>query len=369
MFIKTRLSKSASIANTLRDDLSALRLAADQRVASASEVAERFEVSVPTAHEAINLLVDEGLLYRVRGSGTFVKNNSAQRPLRIGLADSSIMPVDSKVRKILDCHIEMAYKFLLEKNCEVHIFSYLEFVNTPVQRLAEKYDGFLVSINYMDSKTLDKLGQSGRPFVFYRGDFQISENHSQVYYDISQGARECLQSLALDKGERPVLFYEESRSGLSSMQVWRQALLEAGLAEKNISLVSMLASEREISCYRLVRVHHREYRQRLLLAFNDEIAANLIRGFFDEGMQPGRDYRLASMGNREGYGYRLAEEPVIASVDMPMQSMAEEACKLLLRIIEQPSKVSFSVRIPTSFINRKSLTAKNNENIKAKTGA
>ena len=61
-------------------------LAEGVRLSTAPLMAERFGVSVKTVHRAVGHLVDKGLVYRVRGSGTYVSNRGAAvGGLRVGL--------------------------------------------------------------------------------------------------------------------------------------------------------------------------------------------------------------------------------------------------------------------------------------------
>ncbi len=354
MITRAKISKSRRIAEAMREEFRNFRAKEGTPTASASEIAEQFGVSVPTAHNAINLLVKEGILYRVRGSGTFFKDVAEMQHLRIGLADCSIVPMSLPMQKILNCHIDFAFRYLTEQDCDVHILSYHELMNISPDRLNGEYDGFIVSHNYLDPRSIGVLRKIRHPLLIYRGDFPLGEPFTQIYYDHSKGMREVFEQIILRKDEKPIIFYEKSPSGIHTMQFWKEHLIAAGIPEEQISYEIMDASEREITCYRLVRVHGREYRSRLLLAFSEEIAINLIKAFHDEGMEPGRDYLLASTGNREKYGYRLAPEPIIASIDMPIETMAEEACKLILYLIRQPTAGAISMKIPTTFILRKS---------------
>lgn len=53
----------------------------DQMISSERELAEEFEINRLTVRQAINELVNEGLLYRQRGVGTFVSSPKIEQPL------------------------------------------------------------------------------------------------------------------------------------------------------------------------------------------------------------------------------------------------------------------------------------------------
>ena len=74
---------------------------------SARDFAARFKVSMLTANRALNRLVDEGLLYRVQGSGTYVKeiqpySNALGDDLESGLANASPFEL-FELRELLEC--------------------------------------------------------------------------------------------------------------------------------------------------------------------------------------------------------------------------------------------------------------------------
>jgi GntR family transcriptional regulator, mannosyl-D-glycerate transport/metabolism system repressor len=61
------------VANQIKKQILSENLDKDDAIPSEQKLAEAFEVSRVTIRQAIKLLVDEGILYKVRGSGTYVK--------------------------------------------------------------------------------------------------------------------------------------------------------------------------------------------------------------------------------------------------------------------------------------------------------
>lgn len=60
------------LAAILRGQIETGELAPGQQLPSAMQLAERYEVAVPTVRKALNLLKSEGLIVGVAGYGTFV---------------------------------------------------------------------------------------------------------------------------------------------------------------------------------------------------------------------------------------------------------------------------------------------------------
>jgi GntR family transcriptional regulator, mannosyl-D-glycerate transport/metabolism system repressor len=61
------------IANQIKKQIQSDNLDKDDAIPSEQKLSESFNVSRVTIRQAIKLLVDEGILYKVRGSGTYVK--------------------------------------------------------------------------------------------------------------------------------------------------------------------------------------------------------------------------------------------------------------------------------------------------------
>lgn len=69
------------IASHLRDELLAGRYGEEGRMPSEAQLGRRFGVSRPTAARALRALVDEGLIERRAGSGTFAKSKTSRSPM------------------------------------------------------------------------------------------------------------------------------------------------------------------------------------------------------------------------------------------------------------------------------------------------
>src|SRR5215510_11851909 len=72
-----RLPAYLTIEHALRAEIA--RLQPDDPLPTEAELCRRFGVSRMTAREGVRRLVDQGLLYRVRGRGTFVARPAVHR--------------------------------------------------------------------------------------------------------------------------------------------------------------------------------------------------------------------------------------------------------------------------------------------------
>ena len=67
------------IASMLEDDILRGILAEEEQVPSTNELARAYSINPATAAKGINLLVEEGVVYKKRGVGMFVAQGAAER--------------------------------------------------------------------------------------------------------------------------------------------------------------------------------------------------------------------------------------------------------------------------------------------------
>lgn len=67
------------IAERIEEDILAGRLAEEAQVPSTNQFAALYQINPATAAKGVNLLVDQGILYKKRGMGMFVATGSRER--------------------------------------------------------------------------------------------------------------------------------------------------------------------------------------------------------------------------------------------------------------------------------------------------
>jgi GntR family transcriptional regulator len=73
------IPKYIQLANLLREKLAAREYSPGQQIPTETELCERYKVSRVTVREAIDRLVQENLLYREQGRGTYVTPQKLKR--------------------------------------------------------------------------------------------------------------------------------------------------------------------------------------------------------------------------------------------------------------------------------------------------
>ena len=67
------------IAERIEEDILAGRLAEEEQVPSTNQFAALYQINPATAAKGVNLLVEQGILYKKRGLGMFVATGSRER--------------------------------------------------------------------------------------------------------------------------------------------------------------------------------------------------------------------------------------------------------------------------------------------------
>ncbi|WP_066187893.1 MULTISPECIES: GntR family transcriptional regulator [Gracilibacillus] len=66
------------VANKIKEDIISSQLVAGDMIPSEAKLSEMYQASRVTIRHAIKLLIDENLLYRIHGSGTYIKKNKME---------------------------------------------------------------------------------------------------------------------------------------------------------------------------------------------------------------------------------------------------------------------------------------------------
>ncbi|MEZ9564407.1 GntR family transcriptional regulator [Vibrio artabrorum] len=134
------------IADTLREKIKSGELPVGSILPTESELQTKFDVSRVTIRKAMQLLVENDLLYRQRGSGTYVKAPRAQHNVLqlTGFVEEVSAQGKTPSSKIitfelLDCTQPIAKKLNLEVGSEVYSIRRLRLINDEPEVLEHTY--------------------------------------------------------------------------------------------------------------------------------------------------------------------------------------------------------------------------------------
>ncbi len=178
--VRHRRGKISDAAAVLRREFSDPAVRKGMLAPSARECARRFGISIPTAHEVLKQLAVEGIVYRVRGSGTFIRKTPGAAECRIGLLECPSSPVPPGLTSVYNSEIANITRYMKKSGWAVRNVSYPELQDRKTaMELLRSFDGMLISRTYVDDYSLPLFRKSGVPFVVFRLQNRMPEEISQ----------------------------------------------------------------------------------------------------------------------------------------------------------------------------------------------
>lgn len=340
------------VADGLRREIVQGKLAGDTPLMSTRKIADFYRVSALTANRAVERLVNEGLVYRVKGSGTYVKGSDAPRRgcrFLVGLASEMAFANES-----LRNYSERPMDYLRSHQAEVQIIPYCDLSNPEVmKREFGHLDGVLLAAASHDEKTESILLGLGCPVVMYQCDYIRDTPFDQVTWDYVPAYRDILQRIEDLEHRRFLFIHESHRNGIFRVEKFIEMLLAAGGKQSNIRRLAVgWRCGSEMGAYKSALDEVKNMQGDLIFSSSDIVSASVLSAFDGAGLKEKRDYELISCDDLEGQGFRPFPHPRMTTVHHPRVEAAETAAKLLLERIRQPSPYTSIIKIATSLVIR-----------------
>lgn len=131
--------------NELLKDIKQAKLAQDQKVPSENEMARSYKVSLITVRKALSDLVQEGILYRIQGKGTFVAAPKINRIVNLmsftdEMKQKGILPTTQLVRFSMESVDDDVARILqLGEDRKAWYFERLRFGNDEPMAIQRTY--------------------------------------------------------------------------------------------------------------------------------------------------------------------------------------------------------------------------------------
>lgn len=344
-----RTMRVKDLAEAVREEIKSAKLPPGAALLSAKELAERHGVSALTAHRALKTLVDAGVVYGVRGSGTFVAGKRA--PSRfIGVAMSSEANGAFHMRLLMGIQQEARRRNVIPLQ---HIAS----PRKPSPVFEEEVAGWISVAEPLDDITA--LVQ-GKPVV-YLHNRDIRGRSDCVLEDCQDGLRQAIQRLhAL--GHRRFAYFDVRPWGGHQAErygAFHQILSEFDLPAPPPEWVvtptrkdrSIADVEQKLRTFLAAWLQMAE-RPSALLTAADVYGLALLRVAPEFGVSIPRD--LSVVGYDDEPACELST-PTLASIAQPMEEMGVEAMRRLLDKIEAPDMEPKTIRVGMKYIERASV--------------
>lgn len=328
------------------------------KLSSENELSRKFGISRQTVRTAIGILEEQGVLRRVKGSGTYLsdrRRESLEQRSRIAVlttyVDSYIFP------KI----IQGIEETLFERGYSVQI----AFTNNTLER--EKsvlsdiisrddvagviVEGTKSGLPNPNIPFYKKLQARKIPIIFINTYYpELSVPH--VSLDDVQAARKAVDYL-IGKGHRDIgaVLKLDDGQGRQRYLGYLQAMDSAGYSVTDSRMVWIDTDESKQLAYCTDKILNRLESCSALFCYNDQIAFQLVRILSDRGIRVPEDVSLISIDDSD---LAIHSEVQITSLPHPKEKLGAKAAELLLRMIDSGKPVD-SYEFGTRVVERDSV--------------
>jgi LacI family transcriptional regulator len=304
------------------------------KVPSERELAKKYNVNFKTVNKAISALVGEGLIYRVRGKGAFVKKGAHENSSlskTIGLAVYDLKSLNSPFySEILAGIGEVVQKsghklqFLTTDKNERSANKSLYYMDAWAEG---GFDGMIIAGEEPDECDLDKLNSKKYPIVLL-GNYLPRKRISWVWADNFKGGRDAAMHL-LSLGHRRIAFIRGFDSKIDSDRIRgiKSALESKGLSLENKYVKSAYFDEKKT--YDVMKQFLAlTPRPTAVIASDDVTAVSAIQAIKDENLSVPEDLSIVGFNDSV-----LASKvtPSLTSLSLFMREMGKAAVEMLER--------------------------------------
>lgn len=333
--------KYVDVVNWIKDQIEAKKLLPGQKLYSENELCQKFGMSRQTVRHALDILEEEDIVTRVRGSGTYINGTrqSVQDNRKViafitTYVDGYIFPkiMQGIEKKLFDNGFSIQIAFTnnrFDRECEV----LKEFLNRNeiAGVIAETTKSNLPNPNLW---LYQEMIKKGIPVLFINSYFPgVAIPHVSIN-DKSAGKKAT--SYLIEKGHIKIggIFKLDDGQGRDRYAGYLEAMQEAKL----------LCEDGHVLWLDTIDVKHPEScRQRILdrfadctaiCCYNDEIAFSLVEIFSQEGIRVPEDISIVSIDNSE---LAILGDVALTSVNHPKNILGEKAAENILAMIRSAS--------------------------------
>ena len=353
------MSKYQSLADVLRQEIAAGQYPLESALPTEAELSRRFSVSRQTVRQAVNLLENDGMVYRRQGSGTYVTNRPRRR-----VGERTVGVITTYITDYIFPSIVRGIESVLSaSDCVMTLsatYNRPERERALLERVLQStVDGLIIegTQTALPTPNLDlyqRLREHNIPFVALHGcDPRLGDAVSVTMED-RQGGRMAVEAL-LRSGHRSLggVFKRDDIQGPHRYEGFEQALRERNVSPAEAD-VCWFSTENKAAFFRKPagQVFLRRVGSELngIVCYNDEIALALLDALGAQGLSVPDDVSLVSFDNS---AYSTVCHPRLTTLAHAKEAFGRRAAELLLRMMSGQREQS--VCLPWTLIERESV--------------
>ncbi len=318
------------------------------RVLSENEISKLFKVTKVTASRALNELVNEGILYRVQGKGSFfagfkrkISNIIVFFPIASYYDPYFTGPLLDNFFHSIDNNSLNLSMYYFKDNEKIKEVQNLENCKVIVVGAFKKGEGL----------SEDLLNKINIPVIYLSSHPEVSVSY--IAFDNKNGAKKAVEYL-IKMGHRKIAYFSaEDKQNISNEERklgYIEALEENKIKEKII----LKGNYTEESGYKLAKsILKMKNKPTAILCANDLMAIGAIHCFEEMGIKVPDDISIIGFGN-----YKISKfvRIPLTTVSLPVEEMGKKLAELVMKKLKEKDSIkNEKIILPTELIIRKSV--------------
>lgn len=324
------------------------RIKTGEKIPSEHELAKKWNVNRWTVNKAINQLVNEGLLYRKKGDGTYVsglKRRVITKNIGVLVYHIESPFCSSLVRGIEEKASELGYNLIL-----CNTFGKEEKIKDIINSfiVKNKVDGIICPPENINSSFSDF------PVVVVpQVDKEKFKNFNYVITDDEDGSYKAIKYL-IKLGHKKIGFLTPKNwSETALLHRWNG--YKKAMKENNLDIDKKLIIETKGPDFKDGWVSIDKIIEKInlftaIFCVNDSLAIGVLKGLREKGIKVPDDISIVGFDN-----IPLSSHPDIqlTTVEQPVYRIGEKAVEILIENIEGKCKKPVHIILPTKLVIRK----------------
>ena len=328
-----------------------------QKIPSENQLAIDYDVTRQTVRKALGKLIDEGYLYARHGSGTFVAKRLQKRGKSKNIAVVSTYMSDyifpRVIQGINQVLSDNGYSILLKttNNSRKGEAWCME------ELLSKNIDGMIIepsqsAISCQHQVLYEQMDAMGIPYVFIQGCYESMMDRPHVMLDDVEGVRLITEHL-IKLGHKRIagIFKADDTQGILRHKGYVKALQEAGIAYDPDMVIWYHTKDRAMKPMEgILGLIEKGMSFHAVVCYNDEIAADVIKGLTNIGRSVPHDISVTGFDNS-----LLAQSRGITTISHPQEEFGHKAAETLIGLIEGSiSRKDAHILLTPELVERKS---------------
>lgn len=339
--MKQREPKYISLVNWIKEKINTHELKPGDKLYSENELSEMFDLSRQTVRHAIGLLEEQGLVERVRGSGTYIgsrKGPARKRTMNIAVISTY---VDGYI-------FPPTLQGIVQTLSTAGYMTQIAFTNNRVDNERRILEGLLEKDN-VDGVIVEATKSAlPNPNLEYYRELQRRQvallffnckypdlDAPIVALDDFHVAKDAVDYL-LSQGHKKIggIFKADDGQGRLRYAGYMESLLKAGLSVDDRKILWIDTEDQKDLKNIRSSVLRRLTDCTAVFCYNDEVAFGLVELLQREGFRVPGQLSIASVDASE---LSLLSEPKITSIPYPMEELGKRAAENMVHLIEDPN--------------------------------